>query len=98
MVVGLVGVKLLLVRVDRVGMSKKAMCRRNRCLFGDARTDLISTFFENEIYDMIGFPNVLRTPRNFFYYFSSFKRRSYNSAQKFRAALYERPAADPFST
>ena len=29
--------------------------------FRDARTDLISTLVENEIYDMIGFLNLLMT-------------------------------------
>ena len=74
MVVGLVGVKLLLVSVNRVGMSKKAMCRRNRYLFENGRTDLILKILENEIHDMIGFSNVLRTPQIFFYYSSSRKR------------------------
>ena len=85
-------------------MSKKAMCRRSRYLFGDARTDLISTFFENKIYDMIGFPNVLMKARIFDaedtreIFFITFQGLSAASAQMFRAALYERPAAELFST
>ena len=35
------------------------MCRRNIFLLEDARTNLIPRLFENEIYDMMSFPNVL---------------------------------------
>ena len=57
------GVKLLLVRVDRVEMSKKQ--RVVDVSFWECENRLDFGAFENEFYDIIRFLNVLRTLRNF---------------------------------
>ena len=59
-----VGVKLLLVSVDRVGLSKK-QCVLETDVFLGCENKLDFGTFENEFYYIIGFPNVLTTLRNF---------------------------------